>query len=117
MQKTILITLGALLAIFACRVVCGFIGWAFDRLRAEPRMLEDVRDALGRKNLQLTQENDQLKRFHDIQSDRNNELTAEIAAIRGQMEQLQNQCNAQQWQLNSSNYNSIDIDKQEDKKS
>ena len=99
MLKTILIILGALLAIFTCGVVYGLVEQALDRLRAENRTLADQCDALCGRNQQLVRENDRLKRCYAIQCDRNSKLNAELVAAQDNVERLQSQANAQQRKL------------------
>lgn len=99
MVKTVLIILGALLAIFACGIVYGLVEQAFDRLRVENRTLADRCDALRSENQQLARENTRLKRCYDIQCDRNGKLNAELVTAQINVEQLQSQTKAQQRKL------------------
>ena len=101
MLKTILIILGALLAIFTCGVVYGLVEQALDRLRVENRTLADRCDALCGENQQLVRENTRLKRCYDIQCDRNGKLNAELVAAQINVEQLQSQTKAQQRKLSA----------------
>lgn len=99
MVKTVLIILGALLAIFACGIVYGLVEQAFDRLRIENRTLASRCEVLRGENQQLARENTRLKRRYDIQCDRNGKLNAELVTAQINVKQLQSQAKAQQRKL------------------